>query len=407
MRVRRDSWGNVFGYIQYMAFPPVLINPNQCIHIKHRPTSTGYESAYGVSLLMSLVKNTDLLNYFENDAAVWVHYKAVPPLTIKGGSSEKPYSDTQMVSLMKAMKTRSATSMIFVKGDVSIEEMETVASDLHLDWWINYLLLKRNQALGVPNFLMGQSDSAGRSSAQVLVQDFITRLQVLQNSISKPLEQYLFRQLIDEKFGKEVPNAKIVWKPIIEESPDMRTQRLVQLLQAGALSINEVRVESGFNALVGESFDKPRDPLAMSQIGVPTGFPQKEKKKELPYEQQIPSDTPESRLKLNPKVAETERLKRLQLMIEDNEFRETLLNLTAQARFNLKQDDCLVKDVKKMYVEAAKKVIDKHILASFIVNKNFENGDNEKGVEQMKVGILKVFTEALDEMIKAKEEGNL
>jgi hypothetical protein len=411
MRVRRDSWGNVFGYVQWMSFPPVLVDANTCIHIKHRPTSTGYESAYGVSLLMSLVKNTDLLTYFENDAAVWTHYKAVPPLTIKGGTPEKPYTTDQMKDLMKLLRSRSASSMIFVKGDVTIEEMKTVAADLHLDWWIDYLLLKRNQALGVPSFLMGQKEIGGRSTAQVLVQDFITRLQVLQGFVSRPIEQFLFRPLIDEKFGKSVPNARIVWKPIVEESPDMRTQRLVQLLQAGALSINEVRVESGFNALSGEQYEKPKDPMQI--LGNPTGFPAKPGapggKPKLPNEQKVPQNTPESKMKSNPKTAQEERIKRFQLMKMDNEFREKMIDLASRARFEFSQDEELVKDIKDKYLAEAKKVINTYITASYMLNlEEMCIGDADvEPMRNMKDGIYSSFSKTIEEMVKAKEEGEL
>lgn len=412
MRVRRDSWGNVFGYVQWMAFPPTLIDPQSCIHNKHRPTSTGYESAYGVSLLMSMVKNTDLLTYFENDAAVWTHYKAVPPLTIKGGTVEKPYSSDQMKELMKLLKSRSASSMIFVKGDVTIEEMKTVASDLHLDWWIEYLLLKRNQALGVPSFLMGQREIGGRSTAQVLVQDFITRLQVLQGFVSRPIEQFLFRPLIDEKFGKTVPNARIVWKPIVEESSDMRTQRLVQLLQAGALSINEVRVESGFPALQGEMYEKPRDPGLI--LGNPTGFPAKPgapgAKQKLPNEQKVPQNTPESKMKSNPKTAsKEERIKRFQLMKMDNEFREKMIDLASQARFDLSQDELLVKDIREKYMNEARTVVNNYITASYMLNLD-ELTIGEADIEpmtKMKTSILSTFSKTVDDLIKAKEDGEL
>ena len=409
MRVRRDGWGNVFGYIQWMSFPPVLIDRSACIHIKFRPKSTGYESAYGTSLLMSLVKNTDLLTYFENDAAVWTHYKAVPPLTIKGGTPEKPYTTDQMKDLMKLLRSRSASSMIFVKGDVVIEEMKTVAADLHLDWWINYLLLKRNQALGVPSFLMGQKESGGRNTAEVLVQEFITRLQVLQEFIAAPIEEFVLRQLIDAKFGKSVPNAKIVWKPILEETPDMRAQRIIQFLQAGAITINEARVEMGWEELDGDEYDKPISQLEPATN--PSGFPAKPGagNSKQPNQNKVPKTTPESKMKSKPKASRSEKTKKYQLMVMDNEFREKMLDLVEDVRFELSQDDVLVKDVRNKYIASAEETIEKYSIPSYLLKKNdFELVESDKiPLYDMKEEILATFTENLVTLIEAKEHGEL
>jgi hypothetical protein len=422
MRVRRDSWANVFGYIQWMSFPPVLIDLDSCIHIKNRPKSTGYESAYGISILMSLIKNTDLLNYFENDAAIWMHYKAVPPLTVKGGTPERPYGVDQMNDLQRKLKGRSAASTLFVKGDVSVEEMKTVASDLHIDWWINYLLLKRTQALGVPSFLMGQKETAGRSSAQVMILEFITRLQILQDFIARPIEKFIIRPLIDDKFGKSVPNARIVWKPIIEETPDMRPQRLIQLLQAGAVSVNEVRLEMGFEELEDSQYDKPM-PM-MEPAMNPSGFPAKPGA--LPNQQKVPQNTPESRQKTNPSTRnnptstmksekDIRKQKIYELMVLDDTFREMMSNIVGEARSNLRSDDMLIKDAKKDFLGKVTKCINAYGDATYILAKHEKDKDApleiEKGegyaVEAYRNEIYGNFEKIFESMVKLKEEGAL
>ena len=423
MRVRRDAWNNIFGYIQWMSFPPVLLDVDTCIHIKNRPKSTGYESAYGISILMSLIKNTSLLDYFENDAAIWMHYKAVPPITVKGGMPEKPYGTEQMIELNRLFAKRSAASTIVLKGDVAVEEMRTVAADLHIDWWINYLLLKRTQALGVPSFLMGSKETAGRSSAQVMILEFITRLQILQECISRPIEKYIIRPLIDEKFGKSVPIAKIVWKPIIEETPDMRPQRLIQLLQAGAVTVNEVRVEMGFEELEGSEYNKPM-PVGEPAMN-PSGFPAKPGA--LPNEQKVPKNTPESRQKTNPttennpkqstNMSEKEIRKQrvLELMKMDDDFRERISNIVGEARMNLRCDDILVKDAKKDFLNKVSECINIYGDATYILEKydgdknaSLEIDDNEGyAVEAYRNEIFENMEKTFENIVKLKEEGRL
>jgi len=47
MRVRRDSYGNVFGYLQYLSTPPVAFTNDKTIHIRFNPKSWWTENAYG------------------------------------------------------------------------------------------------------------------------------------------------------------------------------------------------------------------------------------------------------------------------------------------------------------------------------------------------------------------------
>jgi hypothetical protein len=254
---------------------------------------------------------------------------------------------------------------------------------------------------------MGQKESGGRNTAEVLVQEFVTRLQVLQEFIATPIEDTVLRQLIDDKFGKSVPDAKIIWKPILEETPDMRAQRIIQFLQAGAITINEARVEMGWEELDGAEYDKPIS--QMEPATNPSGFPAKPgagpSKK--PNENKVPKQTPESKMKSKPKASIAEKTKKYQLMVMDNEFREKMLDLVEGAKFELAQDDVLVKDVRNEYIAKAQETIEKYAVASYLLKKNdFELVETDKApLFDMKEEILVTFKETLIELTKAKEEG--
>jgi hypothetical protein len=421
MRVRRDSYGNIFGYIQWMAFPPVLINSESCIHIRYRPASWGYESAYGTSILMPLIKNTDLLNQFENDAATWIHSRAVPPLIVKGGTPEKPYSTDQMTALMGILKARTAATMIFTKGDVAFEEMKTIASQLNVDWWIKYLLLRRYQALGVPPIMMGMTERGSKGTAEVLLHDFVTRLQVLQEFISDPVEEYIFKPLIKAEFGKDVENAEIIWKPIIEEDKNMRSQRLIQMVQVGAISVNDLREEMGFRRITKESqkdvdeFDKlvPKEPPTMAQ-----GFPPKRPAGPPPGGPKPPESTPtppESHQKLEQDI----RTKKIQLLQIEDSFREKMLGLVKKTKFDLRDDAKLVKNVKHEARLEAKDIINEGVVASYLVGRFKANDalgqfddfslkqEDLKSLSSLKSKFLSDYDKVFEEMVKMKEEGIL
>lgn len=418
MRVRRDSYGNIYGYIQWMAFPPVLIDTESCVHIKYRPMSWGYESAYGTSILMPIIKNTDLLNQFENDAAIWIHSRAVPPLIVKGGSEEKPYSTTQMTDLMNALKTRTAATMIFTKGDVGFEELKTIASDLNLDWWLKYLLLRRYQSLGVPPIFMGLTERGSKGTAEVLLHDFVTRLQVLQEFISDPIEEYIFKPLLKDRFGEDVENADIVWRPIIEEDKNMRSQRLIQMLQAGAASVNEVREEMGFRRISEDKYDKLQ-PVA-EPAPFAKGFPPKPgatpspKAPETNRPKEQEKKPPESHMKL-----EDLKSKKIQLLHLDEAFRVKMLDLAKKTKFDLRDDGKLVKQVKREAKSEAANIVNEHIVASYLVGRlNANNAlgkDDDLVLKQedlsnlanLKEICVEDFGKILEDMVKAKEEGKL
>jgi hypothetical protein len=415
MRVRRDSYGNQYGYIQWMAFPPVLIDNESCIHCRYRPASWGYESAYGNSVLMPIIKNNELLMQFENDAATWIHSRAVPPLIVKGGTPEKPYSTGQMGDLMNALKTRSAATMIFTKGDVSMEEFKTMASELRLEWWVDFLLLRRYQSLGVPPIMMGYTYRTSRGIAEVVLHDFVTRLQVLQEFIADPIEKYIFEPLIKMKFGDKTENAHIVWKPIIEEDKNMRSQRLIQMMQAGAVSVNECREEMGFRSMQ----DKKYDELISKEPGTqPSGFPPKPggaiKAPEQNRVRQQSKKPPESHMKL-----EDLKTKKIQLLKLEENFREKMLGLTQKTKFDLKDDAKLVKDVKREARDAAKELINENIVSSYLMgrmNANTALGNEDdlslkqedlEPLSELKTETIKSFDKILDEMVKMKENGEL
>jgi hypothetical protein len=345
---------------------------------------------------------------FENDAATWVHSRAVPPLIVKGGSMEKPYTTAQMGDLMSTLKSRTAATMIFTKGDVEFEEMQTIASDLNLDWWLNYLLLRRYQSLGVPPILMGKADKGSKGGAEVILHDFIAKLQVLQEFIADSIEEFIFRPIITEEFGEDVENANIIWKPIIEEDKNMRSQRLIQLLQAGAISVNECRSEMGFNRIPESKYDKleKAEPAGFSK-GVPpkNGEQLVEKEKTQPDVKRITEQSktpPESHMKM-----EEIKAKNFELLQLDEKFRETLVGLTQKAKFELQNDSMLVKDVKKDFYNASRETIDKYSLSSYLLkNKPDSLEFNESDLEpyqKFKKACFNELKKNFDGMVLDKE----
>jgi hypothetical protein len=99
--------------------------------------------------------------------------------------------------------------------------------------------------------------------------------------MGEAIETNVLYPLILKKFGEKykgkiMPRAHITWKPIVEEDRNMRAQRLIQALQAGAVSVNEYRREMGFNIINKPEYDK-LNPI--SPLGTPSGDPSQDKEK--------------------------------------------------------------------------------------------------------------------------------
>jgi hypothetical protein len=249
VRPRRDAYGNVFGYIQLLTAPPVVFTAQDVVQFRWGAKSWWYEFNAGTSLLRPLLKVQALINQFEDDMAIIYHTYSKPMLVVKGGTPEKPFSDAQLSQLMEAFQTRKAGTDVFIRGDVSTEVIQSMTRDVNVQFWLDYLYKQREAVLGVPKIFLGESEStANRAVAEVIMQEYVTRLRMLQEIIGDLLETTLFRQLIDNQFGEGVEIPKVSWKPIWEATVEDKAKFVCDLVQNGIITVEEARTQLGYPA---------------------------------------------------------------------------------------------------------------------------------------------------------------
>lgn len=248
MRVRRDAYGNVFGYIQLLTFPPVAFTAQEMIHFRSGAKSWWYEYSYGTSLLRPLLKIQALIEQLEDDMAVIVHTYAKPMLVVKAGTPERPFSDPQLQSLVEAFRDRKVASDVYVRGDVTVDVISSLTKDVNIQWWLDYLYTQREAVLGVPKIFMGKSEGTNRATADVVMQEYVTRLRMLQEMIADTLETELFKQLIEEEFGEGVEVPQVKWRPIWEPTLDKKAILMGDLVEKGILLPSEARGELGYSS---------------------------------------------------------------------------------------------------------------------------------------------------------------
>ncbi len=113
-------------------------------------------------------------------------------------------------------------------------------------------------ALGVPAEVLGSFSTKTGKLSEIRLQEFITKVEAIQEYLSDLLLDQAIMPLCIAKFGQEamqdpkshlVVNPKIIWKPVIEEDRNQKQVRVLQAWQMNALSRNETREHLGFEPI--------------------------------------------------------------------------------------------------------------------------------------------------------------
>ncbi|MEM2385658.1 MAG: LAGLIDADG family homing endonuclease [Candidatus Bathyarchaeia archaeon] len=84
------------------------------------------------------------------------------------------------------------------------------------------------------------------NTAEVVMQEYVTRLRMMQEIIGDQLETCLFKQLIKDEFGEGVEIPKVKWRPIWEPTFQDKARVLGDLVDKGIILPKEARVQLGF-----------------------------------------------------------------------------------------------------------------------------------------------------------------
>lgn len=247
VRVRRDAYGNVFGFIQLLTFPPVAFVTEDIVHFRYGGKSWWYEWSYGTSLLRPLLKMQAFIDQLQDDMALIMHIYTKPMLVVKAGTPERPFSDPQLQSLMEAFRDRKPATDVFVRGDVEVTVVQSMTKEVNIEWWLTYLQIQRSAVLGVPKIFLGESERTNRATAEIVMQEYVTRLRMLQELIGDTLETVLFKQLIQEKWGegREIPRVK--WRPVWEPTLDVKAGFITNLVKEKIIAPSEARSQLGYS----------------------------------------------------------------------------------------------------------------------------------------------------------------
>ena len=246
MRVRRDAYGNVFGYVQLLTFPPVAFTAQEIVHFRWGAKSWWYEYSYGTSQLRPLLLIQALIDDLQTDMATIMKVYTKPMLVVQAGTPEMPWGDQQLAQLVQAFQDRQPATDVFVRGDVNAKVIQSMTREINVQWWLDYLHRQREAVLGVPKIFLGESEGTNRATAEIVMQEYITRLRMIQELMGDTLETDLFKQLIESQFGDGVEIPEVKWRPIWEPTIQDKAKFLGDLVDKGIILAKEARQQLGF-----------------------------------------------------------------------------------------------------------------------------------------------------------------
>lgn len=255
MRVRRDAYGDVFGYLQLMSMPPVAFEPNQILKTVNNPGSNRYSSAYGTSELRPVLYTQALIDDFQHDMAMIMKTYTKPildhtcgynPLEVPG---VEPWDEQKLQNYANNQGARVQGTDMVHGPDVKVTPIQSMTSQVRVDWWLKYLLEQRNAQLGVPLIFLGIPEGTNRSTSETVMQEFVTRLRLRQKLNKYTYETELFPAILAGDFPDslitpdKVPKA--IWRPMWEPSAEVLTDQQIRLFDAALAGDKEVRVKLG------------------------------------------------------------------------------------------------------------------------------------------------------------------
>ena len=295
MRIRQDCYKNIFGYAQLNSYPPVVFDPEEIYRTLNNVSSWFFENAYGTSSLRSILHVQALIDDFQVDMAKIMKVYTKPMLIAKCGGNgapgmPEPWSDPQLDVMSNTLAARDQGTDLTVRGDVEVTPMSSLTKDLKAEWWIEYLERQRDSQLGVPKIFLGEPEGANRATADVVMQEFITRLRMRQKHRSGVYEMQLFPLILRGEFPESliIPDKipKIKWKPIWEPPTDVKMSRVIDLYNNMLMGDKEARGELGLPEKIDGVLKSVPAPAPMMPEGrqfetpgapkkAPGGFPTK------------------------------------------------------------------------------------------------------------------------------------
>jgi len=257
MRVRQDAYGNIYGYAQILKAQPILFSTDKIVQYKWQPRTVPYENAYGTSELMALLRDCEYIRAIEGDLYMAGHAIVKPPMIFKDRAETPPLSDTEWARIKSANQDRKIGDDVYAMG-LDVEPQVEVGRALSA--MIEFYRLKRDDrsvGLGVPRNVMGIPEGSSRTTIEINMNSFYTKIKGFQSDIGATTVWKVVWPAAERlgwtrsEFIENLPQMDFVDVAIQDEN--LNADREIKIFEKGLMDVNTARKELNMEELEDEA----------------------------------------------------------------------------------------------------------------------------------------------------------
>lgn len=290
MRPRRDSLGNIYGYIQWLSWPPVVFDTKTIAWIVHNPKSWAYECVYGTSDYLSAIENEDKIDSLEADLMIVSHTNIAPIVHIQAGTPERPYSDSQLDKVRRDTQNRGPAACIATKHDVEVTPLNISTNLASVMGFHKHLIEQRTILLGIPPGLLGKDVAASYAKEAADVETFKAGVKAAQEELINAYHDVIFPLILKPVFGEDCPIPYLTFETAFAEDMNTKGARVREDYKVGLIpkgvALKEIGYDHDPNDASNEEYYQAPQPLNPFGMGLDEAPPGKENKNE----EQKPAD---------------------------------------------------------------------------------------------------------------------
>ena len=256
MRVRQDAYGNIYGYAQIMQAQPILFTTDKIVQFKWQPRTVPYENAYGTSELMALVRDIDYIRAIEGDLYMAGHAIVKPPLIFKDRPGSPPLTDAEWQRVKVMNQGRKIGDDIYVMGMDVEPQTEVGAALAAMNEFYKLKRDDRSVGLGVPRNVLGIPEGSSRTTIEMNMNEFYTKIKGFQSDIGTTVVHYVVLAAAmrlgwtRQEFIENLPFMDFVDVAIQDEN--LNAERELKIFEKGIVTVNETRKELGLDEVKSE-----------------------------------------------------------------------------------------------------------------------------------------------------------
>lgn len=255
------NYSRIYNQMQIFAIP---IHKNNMLHIKLNIGDTGM---YGRSYISSSLNDYESLKQMERSLAIIAKYKAVPRDILIYGDQDNPSTNDELDEFIIYMESLEKDESAIINKPLKRESLSYNGHEINLEYMIHHIRKKLTAGIA-PDFMMGLSDNASKSSSQITLIAYILSIYSKRKLFLKPINNIIIKPFLKKN------GLKKVWIEFGEldfETKSEKANRIGALWVQNVLSLNETRHQLGYPFMKDERGELFYTELMQSQnlMGAP------------------------------------------------------------------------------------------------------------------------------------------